>query len=110
LQPRSCTVSDMNTIARRARCNDLRGSLNALFFSERTADVARAKAICSRCTVRDLCLAAAISRREPCGVWGGEEFVDGKVVVDRRRRGRPRKVALPSLLELDEITGEYVLA
>jgi WhiB family transcriptional regulator, redox-sensing transcriptional regulator len=100
----------MEVIARHARCNDLRGSLTALFFSERAADVARAKAICSRCTVSERCLAAAIDRQEPCGVWGGAELLDGKVVLDRRRRGRPPKVALPSPFELDEITGEPIVA
>jgi WhiB family transcriptional regulator, redox-sensing transcriptional regulator len=95
-------------LARRARCNDLRGSLSQLFFSENPVDVMRAKAICSRCTVSGLCLAAAIERGEPCGVWGGEQVLDGRVVVGRRGRGRPRKTPLPSPHDVDEITGEAI--
>ena len=30
-----------------------------------------AKAICERCPVRGSCLADALARQEPCGVWGG---------------------------------------
>ena len=75
-----------------------------LFFSENPAEAARAKAICARCTVRGLCLARALQRGEPFGVWGGEFLVDGEVVAVRRGRGRPRKVALPTTV--DEVTGE----
>ena len=31
-------------------------------------------------------------RREPWGVWGGELFVNGKIVAQKRKRGRPPKV------------------
>ncbi len=36
------------------------------------------------------CLAGALERREPWGVWGGELFVSGVVVARKRPRGRPR--------------------
>ena len=39
------------------------------------------------------CLAGAIEREEPWGVWGGEVFVGGTVVPTKRGRGRPRKDA-----------------
>jgi WhiB family transcriptional regulator, redox-sensing transcriptional regulator len=97
-------------ISRHARCQDPRGSLTRLFFSDRTRDVLRAKSICARCTIRELCLLAAIRRGEPCGIWGGEELVDGEIVVGRRRRGRPPKVAPPAPIDLDEITGEPIVA
>jgi WhiB family redox-sensing transcriptional regulator len=42
--------------------------------------------------VKDECLGAALERREPWGVWGGELFVNGKVVAQKRKRGRPPKV------------------
>jgi WhiB family redox-sensing transcriptional regulator len=100
----------MDPIARHARCNDQRGSLTRLFFSERAADITRAKAICLRCTVRERCLELALDRQEMFGVWGGEELVDGVIVGERRRRGRPRKHALPAPFEMDEITGERVVA
>src|SRR5688572_19500926 len=84
-------------IAKAARCADPRSTYTPLFFSENPAEAARAKAICARCTVRRLCLARALQRGEPFGVWGGEFLVDGQVVAVRRGRGRPRKVSLPTV-------------
>ncbi len=75
-----------------ARCNDGSGSMSELFFSEQLDDIAAAKAFCAGCPVRDNCLDAALTRREPWGVWGGELFVHGKVVAQKRKRGRPPKV------------------
>ena len=64
-----------------------------LWFADDPADLERAKALCAGCPVRRRCLAAALDRAEPWGVWGGEIF-DRGVVVDRKRpRGRPRKAA-----------------
>ena len=62
-----------------------------LFFAELPADVERAKALCTGCPVRMACMAGALERREPWGVWGGELFVQGVVVPRKRPRGRPRK-------------------
>jgi WhiB family redox-sensing transcriptional regulator len=64
-----------------------------LFFAESPADVELAKALCVDCPVRKTCLAGAIERREPWGVWGGELFVRGEIVARKRPRGRPRKNA-----------------
>jgi len=61
------------------------------FFAEAPADVEAAKALCRDCPVREMCLAGALERREPWGVWGGELFVAGVVVAHKRPRGRPRK-------------------
>ncbi len=85
-----------------ARCRDLAGTLTALFFSDEIHDIARAKAICGRCGVRDECLAAALDRREPWGVWGGQLLVDGRVVARKRPRGRPPKVLRPEPV-VDEV-------
>lgn len=65
-----------------------------LWFAEHTGDLLRAKELCSACPLRAACLAGAIERAEPCGVWGGEIFVDGAIVATKRGRGRPRKHAL----------------
>jgi len=62
-----------------------------LFFAESPEDVEFAKALCADCPVRSLCLAGALERREPWGVWGGELFIAGVVVPRKRPRGRPRK-------------------
>ncbi len=75
-----------------ALCNDGTGALAELFFSEQLDDIAAAKAFCQGCPVKDQCLAGALDRREPWGVWGGELFVNGKVVAQKRKRGRPRKI------------------
>jgi hypothetical protein len=92
-----------------ARCSDPRASLTHLFFSEDPIELARARAICGACTVRQLCLQRAIVRREPYGVWGGELLVDGVVVPDKRGRGRPPKLPRPRLV-VDEITGVPIVA
>ena len=62
-----------------------------VFFAESPADVEAAKALCVDCPVREACLAGALERREPWGVWGGQLFVAGVVVARKRPRGRPRK-------------------
>ena len=64
-----------------------------LWFGIRPEEVERAKALCRACAVRERCLAGAVRRREPWGVWGGETFLDGVVVAVRRPPGRPRKAA-----------------
>lgn len=65
-----------------------------LWFAESPVDVELAKELCSACPVREACLAGALERREPWGVWGGEIFVSGNVVARKRPRGRPRKHAI----------------
>jgi WhiB family redox-sensing transcriptional regulator len=62
-----------------------------LWFSDRPAELEQAKTLCAECPVRAECLAGALTRREPWGVWGGEIFERGAVVPRKRPRGRPRK-------------------
>ncbi len=62
-----------------------------LWFAERPDDVEFAKALCVTCPALTQCLAGALERREPWGVWGGQLFVQGDVVARKRPRGRPRK-------------------
>ncbi|WP_373298350.1 WhiB family transcriptional regulator [Nakamurella endophytica] len=64
-----------------------------LFFAERPEQLEQAKALCGPCPVRAECLAAALARNEPWGVWGGEILDHGVVIARKRPRGRPRKVA-----------------
>jgi WhiB family redox-sensing transcriptional regulator len=62
-----------------------------LFFAESPEDVETAKAMCLDCKARLVCLAGALERREPWGVWGGELLLRGAIVPRKRPRGRPRK-------------------
>ena len=62
-----------------------------LFFAESPQDVEQAKAMCRGCRARLACLAGALERREPWGVWGGELLMSGAIVPRKRPRGRPRK-------------------
>jgi WhiB family redox-sensing transcriptional regulator len=64
-----------------------------LWFAEAPADLEQAKAHCATCPVRKGCLAGALDRREPWGVWGGEIFEQGAIIERKRPRGRPRKNA-----------------
>ena len=62
-----------------------------LWFAESPADVETAKALCLPCPRTAACLAGALERREPRGVWGGQLVLSGVVVPRKRPRGRPRK-------------------
>jgi WhiB family redox-sensing transcriptional regulator len=56
--------------------------------------------------VREDCLAGALARREPWGVWGGELFANGHMVAQKRRRGRPPKNRPAEVIYID---GEEVI-
>jgi WhiB family redox-sensing transcriptional regulator len=60
-----------------------------LWFSDRPADLQLAKAHCRPCPMRRVCLAGAVERVEPHGVWGGEIFARGAIITAKRPRGRP---------------------
>ncbi|HEX2176279.1 MAG TPA: WhiB family transcriptional regulator [Nocardioidaceae bacterium] len=62
-----------------------------LFFAEAPADVERAKGVCRACDLRSDCLAGAVRRCEPWGVWGGELLVHGVIRERKLPRGRPPK-------------------
>ena len=62
-----------------------------LWFSTAPAGLERAKLLCAECPIRRECLAAAVERAEPWGVWGGEIVEHGTVIPRKRPPGRPRK-------------------
>lgn len=67
-----------------------------LWFAEDPVELERAKALCADCPIRRECLAAALKRQEPWGVWGGEILERGTVIPRKRPRGRPRKHSVGS--------------
>lgn len=75
-----------------AACRDLD---TAAFFSVEFDEIAAAKRTCLGCPVRARCLDAAVERGEQYGVWGGHLFDAGRIVLTKRRRGRPPRVARP---------------
>lgn len=62
-----------------------------LWFADTPAGLEVAKSLCQACPLKVECLAGALERAEPWGVWGGEIFERGVVVARKRPRGRPRK-------------------
>ena len=74
-----------------ASCRDGTGNLADLYFSDQIPDIRRAKEICSTCPLIAPCLDGAIERHEPWGVWGGQLFMNGRILAQKRRRGRPPK-------------------
>ena len=88
--------------APQARCADSHGTLTHLFFSDDVIDIARAKAICGKCKLSASCLEGALERAEPWGVWGGELLDTGRIVHNKRPRGRPPKHPRPVVV-IDEV-------
>jgi WhiB family redox-sensing transcriptional regulator len=74
-----------------ANCWDETGSLTELFFSDQIPDIIEAKGICAGCELAKRCLEGALDRREPWGVWGGQLFHNGRILAQKRKRGRPPK-------------------
>jgi len=66
-----------------------------LWFAERPDLLERAKSYCAPCVARRACLAGAIDRNEPWGVWGGEIFQRGAIIAHKRPRGRQRGAGSP---------------
>jgi len=74
-----------------------------LWFSDSPTELELAKSLCGECPLRVECLAGAVERAEPWGVWGGEIFERGAVIPRKRPRGRPRKedVARDAVLRVE---------
>jgi WhiB family redox-sensing transcriptional regulator len=87
-----------------AACAGQPAAMVDLFFSDEPRDITRAKAVCAECSVSAECLEAALDRSEQFGVWGGQLFIDGRVHLSKRGRGRPPSTARPSdLIPLIEV-------
>ena len=93
IQPKTATLNWAS-----AACRSDEASLTWLFFSEQIDDIARAKYICTTCPLQAPCLQGALERREPWGVWGGQLFANGKILAQKRKRGRPPKVRPPEVV------------
>ena len=75
---------------RREHKSSRRKGLND-YLARREWSVEAAKHLCRSCPLQEACLAGALERSEPWGVWGGQLFEQGVVVPRKRPRGRPRK-------------------
>lgn len=62
-----------------------------IWFAETPEGLDYAKSLCAMCPLREICLAGALDRGEPWGVWGGEILAAGRVIPRKITRGRPRK-------------------
>lgn len=68
-----------------------RGMDSAMFYHpdgernpSRARRTARAKEVCSRCPVLQVCREFALSTHEPFGVWGGLSETERRLIIDRR--------------------------
>ncbi|MFF2612285.1 WhiB family transcriptional regulator [Kitasatospora sp. NPDC058046] len=52
-----------------------------LFYSDQPTDIEAAKSVCRGCPVQAECLAGALDRREPAGVWGAMSHEERQVVL-----------------------------
>ena len=94
-QPDDCGTASILDIAPDAGLDLPCRSADAdLWFAESPTELERAKAYCGRCPIQAECLAGALRREEPWGVWGGEIFERGVIIPRKRPRGRPSKADL----------------
>ncbi len=58
--------------------------------------------MCGLCPLQADCLAGALEREEPWGVWGGELLSGGRIIANKRPCGRPPKHPRPEMV-IDEL-------
>jgi WhiB family transcriptional regulator, redox-sensing transcriptional regulator len=73
------------------RLGACRGMDSGVFFHpdgernpSRSRRTARAKEVCHRCPVMDMCREFALQTREPFGVWGGLAEAERRIILERR--------------------------
>lgn len=69
----------------RANCHQVDPDL---FFPERGASIAEARAVCRACDVREECLEYALEHGEKFGIWGGKSERERRTLRARRNRER----------------------
>ena len=72
-----------------------------LWFSDLPAELRLAKAYCQPCPLRHVCLAGAVERHEPHGVWGGEIFARGAIIAEKRPPGRAAQNGMAVAVRID---------
>lgn len=63
------------------------------FFTTEAVVVERIKRLCQGCPVRQICLAESIRGLETHGVWGGQDEVERRPLLQAERARRRREVA-----------------
>lgn len=66
------------------------------------ARLARAKAVCAGCPVREQCLDYALQTGQTHGVWGGTTEEERRVIAARRRRTLARQARALAIGARDE--------
>ena len=70
-----------------------------LWFADSPTELIRAKTLCNACPLQVECLAGALARQEPWGVWGGEILERGVIIAYKRPRGRPRLTPMATIVD-----------
>lgn len=84
------TTYDPNDWRKDAACRKLD---TAIFFADDAQNVAKAKAVCAACPVREACLDFALTTRQDDGVWGGLDENERRRARRRRQEAARRKAA-----------------
>jgi hypothetical protein len=88
----------------RAACRDVDP---ALFFPETGANGTEAKQICAGCAVRKPCLTFALDSRQEWGVWAGETFEGGRLIVRPVPKARAPRAPSPVVVSPQCLTGRH---
>lgn len=70
------------------KCNSVEYTPD-LFFPDRGASTAGAKAVCAGCPVKQQCLEYALMNGEKFGIWGGESERDRRKIKKRLNQRSP---------------------